>query len=107
MKLPPAPEEPSRAPHRSPEDIPEEELLAALRANRWHIQRAATRLGISRGSLYDRIEKSSRIRKAADLSREEIRECWERCGGDLDAMVEALEVSKRGLQRRMTQLGLT
>ena len=26
--------------------------------------------------------------------------------GDLDAMVEELEVSKRGLQRRMTQLGL-
>jgi two-component system, NtrC family, nitrogen regulation response regulator GlnG len=92
--------------YRSPEDVPEDELLEALRAHRWRIQRAAEALGISRGSLYDRIERSSRIRKAADLSSEEIRACRERCGGDLDAMAEALEVSKRGLQRRMTQLGL-
>jgi two-component system, NtrC family, nitrogen regulation response regulator GlnG len=56
--------------------------------------------------LYDRIEKSSKIRKAADLSREEIERSLQCCGGDLDAMVEQLEVSKRGLQRRMTQLGL-
>jgi two-component system nitrogen regulation response regulator GlnG len=95
-----------RRSYRDPEEVSEEELLAALRANRWRIQRAAAQLGISRGSLYDRIEKSTRIRKAVDLSREEIRECWARCGGDLNAMVEILEVSKRGLQRRMTQLGL-
>jgi two-component system, NtrC family, nitrogen regulation response regulator GlnG len=93
--------------YRSPEDVTDDELLAALRANRWRILRAAAALGISRGSLYDRIEKSTRIRKAADLSREEIGDCHQRCGGDLDAMVEALEVSKRGLQLRMTQLGLS
>ena len=99
------PKEPKKS-YRSPEDVTEDELLEALRANRWRIQRAAAKLGISRGSLYDRIEKSSRIRKAVDLSREEIETCHARCAGDLDAMVEALEVSKRGLQRRMTQLGL-
>jgi two-component system nitrogen regulation response regulator GlnG len=92
--------------YRRVEDIPDDELIAALRANRWRIQPAAAQLGISRGSLYDRIEKSSKIRKAADLSREEIEACHQRCGGDLDAMVEQLEVSKRGLQRRMTQLAL-
>lgn len=96
----------SRKRYRSPEDVTDDELIAALRTHRWRIQRAAAELGISRGSLYDRIEKSPRIRKAADLSREEIAACQARCGGDLDAMVEALEVSKRGLQRRMTQLGL-
>jgi two-component system nitrogen regulation response regulator GlnG len=97
---------PPRKAYRSPEDITDDELLEALRANRWRIQRAAAQLGMSRGSLYDRIERSQRIRKAADLSREEIEACRARCGGDLDAMVEALEVSRRGLQRRMTQLGL-
>jgi two-component system nitrogen regulation response regulator GlnG len=101
---PPAKER--RKPYRIPEEVTEDDLLEALRANRWRIQRAAAQLGISRGSLYDRIEKSSRIRKAVDLSRSEIEACHARCGGDLDAMVEALEVSKRGLQRRMTQLGL-
>jgi len=106
VELPaPAAKEP-RKDYRSPEDATEDELLEALRANRWRIQRAAAQLGISRTSLYDRIEKSSRIRKAVDLSRQEIESCHERCAGDLDAMVEFLEVSKRGLQRRMTQLGL-
>jgi two-component system nitrogen regulation response regulator GlnG len=103
---PPSPAQASRKSYRRPEDVTDDELIATLRAHRWRIQRAAAELGISRGSLYDRIEKSSRIRKAVDLSREEIQECSERCGGDLDAMVAVLEVSKRGLQRRMTQLGM-
>jgi len=103
--VPIAPPPPARR-YRRAEDVTDDELIAALRANRWRIQSAAAQLGISRGSLYDRIEKSSKIRKAADLSREEIERCLQRCGGDLDAMVEKLEVSKRGLQRRMTQLGL-
>jgi two-component system nitrogen regulation response regulator GlnG len=97
--------EPRKA-YRSPDDITDDELIAALRTNRWRIQRAATQLGISRGSLYDRIERSSRIRKASDLSREEIEACRASHGEDLDALVEALEVSKRGLQLRMTRLGL-
>ncbi|HEX7185574.1 MAG TPA: sigma-54 dependent transcriptional regulator [Thermoanaerobaculia bacterium] len=96
---------PVRKAYRSPDEVSDDDLLAALRANRWRIQRAAAQLGISRGSLYDRIEKSRRIRKAADLSREEIEACLASHGEDLDAMVEALEVSKRGLQLRMAQLG--
>ncbi len=105
--LRPAAPEPARKPYRRPEEVGEEELLAALRANRWRLQPAAAQLGISRGSLYDRIDKSANIRKAADLSRQEIDACCQQCGGDLDAMAEALEVSKRGLQRRMTQLGMS
>ena len=105
---PPVAPEPPKEPrkvYRSPDEVTDDELIAALRANRWRIQKAAAQLGISRGSLYDRIERSRRIRKAADLSREEIEACRASHGEDLDAMVEALEVSKRGLQRRMTQLG--
>ena len=97
----------ARRSYRPPDEVREGELVAALRANRWRLQPTAAQLGISRGSLYDRIEKSSTIRKAADLGREEIAECLERCGGDLDAMVERLEVSKRGLQRRMLRLGMS
>ena len=103
----PPPKEARRAAYRSVEDVTDDDLLEALRANRWRIQRAAAQLGISRGSLYDRIERSARIRKAADLSREEIETCHALHGGDLDAMVEALEVSRRGLQRRMAQLGMS
>ena len=100
-----APKAPRKV-YRNPEEVSEEELLAALRAHRWRLLPTAAALGISRTSLYDRIEKSPRIRKAADLSREEIEACWKSAGGDLDAMAETLQVSKRGLQRRMTQLGI-
>ncbi len=92
---------------RSPEEVTDGELIAALRTHRYNIQRTAAELGISRASVYNRIERCPRIRKAADLSREEIQACRERCGGDLDAMVSVLEVSKRGLQRWMTQLGMS
>jgi two-component system nitrogen regulation response regulator GlnG len=101
----PALERPQAA-HRRPEDVREDELLAALRANRWRLQPAAVQLGISRSSLYDRIDRSPNVRKATDLGREEIEASHARCAGDLDAMTEELEVSKRGLQRRMKHLGL-
>ena len=91
---------------RKPEDIRDDELLAALRANRWRLQPTAAQLGISRTSLYDRIDRSPHLRKAADLIREELEAAAARHSGDLDAMSEELEVSKRGLQRRMKQLGI-
>jgi two-component system nitrogen regulation response regulator GlnG len=105
--LPALPAEPAGRRYRRAEDLGEDELREALRAHRWRLQPTATALGVSRGALYDRIERSLKIRKAVDLSREEIQGCSETCGGDLDAMAERLEVSRRGLQRRMTQLGMS
>jgi two-component system nitrogen regulation response regulator GlnG len=96
----------ARKEYRRPEEIADEEILATLRANRFRLQPTAAELGIARTSLYDRIENSPLFHKAADLSRQEIERCSELCGGDLDRMVESLEVSKRGLQRRMKQLGI-
>jgi two-component system nitrogen regulation response regulator GlnG len=104
--VPAVPKRASRKSYRSPEDVGEEEMLAALRGHRWRLGPAAEQLGISRPSLYAKIEKSDKLRKAVDLSRQEIEACFARCGGDLDGMAERLEVSKRGLQLRMTQLGL-
>jgi len=94
------------AEYRSPSEVTEAELVEALRATRWEVKLAAARLGISRPSLYLLIEKFSSIRKASDLTREEILEVRQLCGGRLDAMVDRLEVSKKGLQQRMTQLGI-
>jgi two-component system nitrogen regulation response regulator GlnG len=102
----PSPSGHPRSVYRRPEDVKEEELLAALRAHRWRLQPAAAALGISRSSLYDRIDRSATIRKAVDVGREEIEASFRRCAGDLDAMVEELEVSKRGLQRQMGRLGI-
>ncbi len=102
------PPEPQRGPttYRDPREVGEEELLAALRSHRWNVKSAAVQLGVSRTSLYRLVEESSHSRKASDLSREEIERCRRQCSGKLDAMVDRLEVSKRGLQMRMKELGL-
>jgi two-component system, NtrC family, nitrogen regulation response regulator GlnG len=91
---------------RKPSEVGEEELLEALRASSWDIKAAAERLGITRPSLYELIDRSPRIRTAGDLSPEEVTRCFQECQGDLDAMVRRLEVSKRALQRRLRELGL-
>ncbi len=95
------------ADRRRPSEVPEEELIAALRASRWDLQAAAEQLRISRPSLYALVEANPRLRKAGDLSAEEITRCWEECGGDVEAMVDRLEVSRKALARRLRELKLT
>jgi two-component system nitrogen regulation response regulator GlnG len=108
--LPPEPAAPRRraeaAAYRSPAEVTEAELTETLRTTRWEVKLAAERLGISRPSLYLLIEKFPSIRKASDLNREEILAARQLCEGSLEAMVERLEVSKKGLLQRMTQLGI-
>ena len=100
---PPAAQPPAR---RRPGEVTEEEVIAALRVNRWDIKATAEALRVSRTSLYALMESSPRIRRISDLSAEEIARCHDECGGNLDAMVERLEVSKRSLGRRLRELGL-
>ncbi|HYG63284.1 MAG TPA: sigma 54-interacting transcriptional regulator [Thermoanaerobaculia bacterium] len=95
-----------RPTYRRPADVGEEELLAALAANRWKLVATAAQLGLSRTALYTLVDRCAGIRKAADLDRAEIAEAMARHGKDLDAMVEELRVSRHGLQLRMTELGL-
>jgi two-component system nitrogen regulation response regulator GlnG len=92
--------------YRSPSEVSETEVLEALRATRWEVKQAAERLGVSRPALYLLIDKFPSIRKASDLSREEIVEARTACGGNLAAMVDMLQVSKKGLLQRMSQLGI-
>jgi two-component system nitrogen regulation response regulator GlnG len=103
---PVAPPAEKAASRRRPSEITTPELLTALRESGWDFQAAADRLGIHRTSIYDLIERSPGIRTAGDLSVEEITRCFRECGGDLDAMVRRLEVSKRALARRIKELGL-
>jgi two-component system nitrogen regulation response regulator GlnG len=97
---------PPRTAFRSPQDVPEEELLAALAANRWQPRETARQLGISRPSLYFLLDAFPSVRKAMDLSREEIAEAGERCGGRPREMAAMLRVSEAGIRRRMKQLSL-
>lgn len=94
------------ASRRRPSDVSESELLSALRECAWDLKAAGERLGIPRSSIYDLIERSPGIRTAGALDNDEIVRCFEACQGDLDAMVQRLEVSKRALARRLKELGL-
>jgi two-component system nitrogen regulation response regulator GlnG len=100
------PSDPAIEARRKPSDVTESELLEALRACAWDLKAAADRLRIPRPSIYDLIERSPNIRTAGDLGAEEITQCFHACGGDLDAMVTQLQVSKRALNRRLRELGL-
>jgi two-component system nitrogen regulation response regulator GlnG len=93
-------------PRRKPSEVGEHELLAALRHCSWELQAAADRLGIPRPSIYPLIKRFPHLRTAGDLSPEEIERCFHECRGELDAMVERLQVSRRALQRRIRELGL-
>jgi len=103
---------PIRAPLAEPEPtqvartIGDDELIAALARHHWRTGAAAEALGISRTTLYTLIDRCSRLRKARDLDRDEIAACRLATAGDLDRMSEQLQVSKRGLQLRMRELGM-
>lgn len=96
--------EKARSDYKPPSEIGDEELLAALREYRFATRPTARALGISRTSLYALIERSTTLRKAADLQARELRRALEEHGGDLGAAALALEVSARGLGRRCAEL---
>ncbi|MCY0996888.1 sigma-54 dependent transcriptional regulator [Myxococcus sp. MISCRS1] len=99
-------EEPVALTRRKPAEVSERELLEALRECSWDLKGTAERLGITRASLYNLVDRSPHIRTVKDVSAEEISRCFHECAGDLDAMVRRLEVSRRALQRRVRELGL-
>jgi two-component system nitrogen regulation response regulator GlnG len=91
---------------RSPQEISDPELVAALRANRWEPRVTAEQLGISRAALYLLIDACPLTRKAADLAPPEIEEALCQSAGSLAKAASHLEVSEEGLKRRMKKLGL-
>ena len=89
-----------------PADIDDAALLDALRRHDFQPTAAARALGISKTSIYGLIEASPSVRKARDLTREEIEEALA-TAGDARGAARRLEVSQRGLQLRITELAGT
>jgi two-component system nitrogen regulation response regulator GlnG len=92
--------------YRSPWEVTDDELLAALAQNRYQVKPTAEQLGLSRPSLYARMDRCPRLRTAAQVPREELLAAVRRHDGDLNAVVEELKVSERGLKMRLRELGL-
>ncbi len=93
-------------PRRKPADISEEELIEVLSRNDYKLGPTAKELGMSRTTLYTLIDKSPNIRKARDLTIEDIEQAL-LAEEDIDRAAAALRVSARGLRLRMKELGLT
>ena len=96
----------TRRPRSRPADLSDEDLREVLCEHRWEISAAAQALGMSRTTLYARIDESPTLHQVKDLDDDAIRACYERCGGDIEAMVDALEVSRSALMPRLKRLGL-
>lgn len=94
-----------RQEYRRPWSISTPELLAALRAEHFNVHRAARRLAVSRTTLYKLMEDCPEVRKASDLLAEEIAAALEGSQGDIEIAAERLQVSPRGLQLRLRELG--
>jgi transcriptional regulator with PAS, ATPase and Fis domain len=91
---------------RGARDLSDDELIAALRAHDFQVNKAAPDLGVSRSALYERMKACAQIRMASEVTRAEIEECHRECSGDVVAMARKLDVSRRALQLRIKELGI-
>ena len=91
--------------YRRPWSITTAELLAALRTEKYNVHHTARRLNVSRTTLYKMMEDCPEVRKASDLQLEAINEAFAAADGDLEKAAERLQVSPRGLQLRLRELG--
>ena len=107
VKATPVPAPPLEAaqPRREPRELSDEEIAQALEACEFGIERSARELGVSRSWLHTRIESIPSLRKAKDLSAEEIEAALADAQGELAPAALTLRVSVKGLQLQMTRLG--
>ena len=70
------------------------------------IAATARQLGVARNTLYARMKRTGKVRKARDLPRDELAGLYAQQGGDLAAMAGLLGVSLRALQLRLRELEL-
>ena len=95
-----------RSERRLPANISEDEMIEALQTHGWRVGRTAEALGIAKSSLYYLMNRSARVRKACEVSAEELQAAVAATGGRLEEMAASLQVSARGIRLRMTELGL-
>jgi two-component system nitrogen regulation response regulator GlnG len=88
-------------------DLPDTELMAVLRAERYSTERTARRLGISKSYLYKRLGRNPEARRARDLSSGEIQSALAAARGNLPDAAARLQISERALRLHLRRLGLS
>lgn len=82
------------------------EFLAAWQASDYEVARMARDFGVSRQSVYRRVQKLEQCRLATDVPLEELLGALQRCRGDLAATARRLAVSCAGLKQRLRNSAL-
>ena len=104
----PAPVEtdaPAKTAPRRMREISEAEFAAAMTRHRWEITPVAAFLGVSRQSVYRRIDQSELYRRARDIPAATLEAALARNGGDIDALSAELQVSASALRARLRAVG--
>jgi DNA-binding NtrC family response regulator len=87
--------------HVAPSDVTDQDLLGALKAYRWNATATATHLGTSVRAVNDLMDASPMFKTPDRLSEVAIQGAMRQFGGDITLASEQLQVSIRGLQRRL------
>lgn len=95
---------PPRPKRRKPSTVSETELIAALQTHRYDLKATAEALQVSRTSLYALIEKFPNVRSPGEVDDQEIFRCYQACEGEIESMVDRLQLSKAVLQRRLSRI---
>ena len=87
--------------HVTPSDVSDQDLLGALKAYRWNAVATATHLGTSVRAISDLMDASPMFKTPDRLSEAAIEGALRQFGGEITLAAEQLQVSMRGLQRRL------
>jgi two-component system nitrogen regulation response regulator GlnG len=98
--------QPGPKPRRDPAELSDSEIVEAMRQSAFKVRAAAQYLGVSRSWLNTRLEFCEGLRKAKDLTREELIRAAERSDWNSAEMAQSLEVSEHGLKLRLAALDL-
>jgi two-component system nitrogen regulation response regulator GlnG len=99
----PAPAEPSEV-ARTSRDIDMETFYEAYRRNGWSASATAAELGIPRTTVIALRDRHPNLRNPNKIPPAELRQALRECNGDITLLAERLQVSRRGLQLRLSQL---
>lgn len=88
-------------------DVSDGDFIAAWETAKYEVASIARQLGVSRSSIYRRLESLRECRLAADVPLGEMLSVLDACRGDLAATADRLAVSRRGLQTRLRASGVS
>lgn len=90
---------------RKPGNVSDQEVIDALAEFDGDVKAAATKLGISRGSLYLLIDRIPSLKRTTDLTRKEV-ELGIAQFGDYPSFARSCGISPRAMRRHMSMLGM-